>query len=266
MYHTFKVVLTQGDKDQLRHLEQSVRAEKQFEIVGATQNGREALRIICEKKPDIVILDAILPDLDGLHIVHQLAQNTTPLPIIFFLSPVYNETHVQEVINSGVYYYMAKPYSMDSLITQMCLVVCHHSPTKEAVPAVSTERRDAATVTFILRDIGVPANLRGYSYLRAAILYSLKHGKASDHVTKDLYPQIAAQFQTTSSCLERDMRHAITNAWKQRDPAVIQKYFGSSILNQKNCISNSKFIAILTDHIRAGKETAAQNKTEEQLS
>lgn len=240
-----------------------------FNVVGIAKNGIEALKFIDEYKPDLVILDIIMPHLDGLGVLEKLNLNKDLelAPKVVVLSAVGQDKITQNAIKLGVDYYILKPFDMDIFIRrikQMFNVVSEqkyffqedsHS-IKSAVQDVESCIKQPESmnleseITSIIHEIGVPAHIKGYFYLREAISMVVNDIELLSAVTKELYPSIARKYNTTSSRVERAIRHAIEVAWNRGQIDSINKIFGYTVHNEKGKPTNSEFIAMVADRLR----------------
>ena len=214
-------------------------------------NGEEALSLIENSLPDVVLIDVLLSKLDGIGVVRQVKRSMgADAPAFIVMSHVGNHNILIEANNAGASLCMIKPVNAES--------VAHHIenllPTSSFAPPTSGE--DYATadlesqVTKIIHQIGVPAHIKGYQYLRTAILLTVNDGEIINSVTKILYPTVAKKYQTTTSRVERAIRHAIEVAWDRGDVDVLNSYFGYTIQNNRGKPTNSEFIAMIADNLR----------------
>jgi len=250
-------------------------------VTGIANDGVEALKLVEEKKPDLIILDIIMPHLDGLGVLEKLNSiDITPMPRVIVLSAVGQDKITQRAINLGADYYVVKPFDMDVFtkrIRQMFNNTISAEGVKKSIPLIETpeikvenkrEPIDLETeITNIIHEIGVPAHIKGYMYLREAItmvvndmellsavtkeLYpSIAKKFNTTAVTKELYPSIAKKYNTTASRVERAIRHAIEVAWSRGQVETINNIFGYTINNGKGKPTNSEFIAMVADKLR----------------
>ena len=214
-------------------------------------NGEEALSLIENSLPDVVLIDVLLSKLDGIGVVRQVKRSMgADAPAFIVMSLVGNHNILIEANNAGASLCMIKPVNAES--------VAHHIenllPTSSFAPSTSGE--DYATadlesqVTKIIHQIGVPAHIKGYQYLRTAILLTVNDGEIINSVTKILYPTVAKKYLTTTSRVERAIRHAIEVAWDRGDVDVLNSYFGYTIQNNRGKPTNSEFIAMIADNLR----------------
>lgn len=243
--------------------------EENFDVVGIAKNGIEALKLISESKPDLVILDIIMPHLDGLGVLEKLNLNKDSelAPKVIVLSAVGQDKITQNAIKLGVDYYVLKPFDMDVFIRrikemfsitleQKYFVQKQDNVIHSAYSDLDDSSRQVESVdleseiTSIIHEIGVPAHIKGYFYLREAISMVVNDIELLSAVTKELYPSIARKYNTTSSRVERAIRHAIEVAWSRGQIESINKIFGYTIHNEKGKPTNSEFIAMVADRLR----------------
>lgn len=214
-------------------------------------NGEEALNMIGTVSPDIVLIDVLLSKLDGIGVIRQTKKsNRAELPIFIVMTIVNNQSMLVESINAGASMCMIKPISVESLCQHIeTLIPSANSPivlaqSESQTPDIETQ------VTRIIHQLGVPAHIKGYQYLRTAILLTINDNNIINSVTKILYPSVAKKYHTTTSRVERAIRHAIEVAWDRGDVDVLNSYFGYTIQNNRGKPTNSEFIAMIADNLR----------------
>ena len=231
------VAIADDNEIMLQLLGDIIESDDELNVVGTAKDGEEAYRVIKTKEPDIVLLDIVMPKLDGLGVLSRVNKDKT--------------------INMGASYYIMKPFDNDMIIDRIKRIKNRSVPGMEkrkinayekAEPV--SERSLEADVTEIIHEIGVPAHIKGYQYLRDAIVMSMNDMEMLNSITKILYPTIAKKYQTTSSRVERAIRHAIEVAWSRGKMDTIDEMFGYTIHNGKGKPTNSEFIALITDRIR----------------
>ena len=214
-------------------------------------NGEEALTMITTVLPDIVIIDVLLSKLDGIGVIRQAKKELRDdAPIFIVTSIVSNHNMLLEANNAGASMCMIKPVNTESLIYHMENLL----PNNFDALAASIDENSAndleSQVTKIIHQIGVPAHIKGYQYLRTAIILTVNDNEIINSVTKILYPTVAKKYQTTTSRVERAIRHAIEVAWDRGDVEVLNSYFGYTIQNNRGKPTNSEFIAMIADNLR----------------
>ncbi len=230
-----------------------------LDVTMTEKNGKTVLETILRIRPDVVIMDYFLPRLDAIGVLQGLDRaETGKHPLMMVLSGFDNPALEREVMSAGADYYFLKPFDADA-IAERILRLCGEFPPRERVvlhesPEMMTEAEDDSSlevrVTEIIHQIGVPAHIKGYQYLRDAILMAIADGEIINAVTKRLYPAVAKKHSTTSSRVERAIRHAIEVAWDRGDVDVLNSYFGYTIHNSRGKPTNSEFIAMIADRFR----------------
>ena len=248
-----KVLVVDDDEKYAKTLSEHISIQEDITSVGIALDGEEAYAMIEETKPDAVVLDIILPKLDGLGVLRRLAiSNMENKPQVLVSSASTLNTLYDTAGRYGASYYMIKPQSCDSIcdtIRDMCGVP---RESLAQVPAgIKDESCDLeAVVTEYIHELGVPAHIKGYHYLRTAIMMVVKDMDLLNYITKELYPEIAKAYQTTSSRVERAIRHSIEVAWTRGKPQTMNEVFGYTINTGKGKPTNSEFIAMIADRIR----------------
>jgi len=248
-----RVLIADDNRELCGILKDFLGRQPDMEISGIAYNGLETLEKIAKSKPDVVLLDIIMPHLDGIGVLERLKKGGHSFrPRILMLTALGHEEMVQRIIEMGADYYITKPFDLEALadrIRQLANAVFHEKrPTKsiETLPA----RDMNAEVTRLIHEMGIPANIRGYLYLREAILLVLDEVNLLGGVTKILYPKIAEKFNTTPPRVERAIRHAIEIAWTRGNIELLNSIFGHTIDVEKGKPTNSAFIARVADKLR----------------
>jgi two-component system response regulator (stage 0 sporulation protein A) len=258
------VLIADDNKEFCNILNDYLLSQRDIVVTGIAKDGIEALKLIKERKPDLVVLDIIMPHLDGLGVLERLgSMDLDPIPKIIVLSAVGQDKITQRAITLGADYYVVKPFDMDVFtkrIRQMFNNTISSDNSKKSIPFMDTtepmkssrnQPMDLeAEITSIIHEIGVPAHIKGYMYLREAITMVVNDIELLSAVTKELYPSIAKKFNTTASRVERAIRHAIEVAWGRGQVETINKLFGYTIHNAKGKPTNSEFIAMVADKLR----------------
>lgn len=245
MENKTRVLLADANEDFRMLLQETIERTGEFEVVGSTADGEEALQLMMERKPQLLLLDVVLPGLDGMGLLRQTQAMTDP-PKAIVISAFCGQRTVAEAVDLGVYYFLPKPCNDESLLEHM-RQACEKEPVEEEddfSPALE------GMVTAIIHEIGVPAHIKGYQYLREAIMIAVQDMEVINAVTKVLYPEVAKRFNTTPSRVERAIRHAIEVAWDRGDLETLQKYFGYTVNSTKGKPTNSEFIAMIADRLQ----------------
>lgn len=235
-------------------------SQSDIEVIGMARDGNEACELITSKMPDIAILDIIMPHLDGLGVLEKL--NSISLkkrPLFIILSAVGQDKITQRALALGAEYYVVKPFDMDVLVSrirqlrdtnQNSIIRSDYTMETKAQYHAPAQRNVEVEVTNIMHEIGVPAHIKGYQYLRDAIMMVVKDLDIINSITKQLYPSIARDYNTTPSRVERAIRHAIEVAWSRGQVETIDDLFGYTVNIGKGKPTNSEFIAMVADKLR----------------
>ena len=244
----------------LNTLDEMINGEEGLSVIGKADNGEDAIDMIVDTTPDIVLLDLIMPKMDGLGVLEKLKTDPAvrKMPAFIVLSAIGQEAVTEDAFALGANYYIMKPFNNEMLLGRLRSIRSRGE--KVLAPAGQTaerrrpgfpEERDLETdVTNMIHEIGVPAHIKGYQYLRDAIMMSVKDMEMLGSITKVLYPTIAKNHQTTPSRVERAIRHAIEVAWSRGKMDTIDELFGYTVSNGKGKPTNSEFIALIADRIR----------------
>jgi len=259
------VIIVDDNKEFCNILKDYLLTHKDMVVVGMAENGIEAIKLIEEKKPDLVVLDIIMPILDGLGVLETLnTMDLDPKPRIIVLSAVGHEKITQRALSLGADYYVIKPFDMEVFAKRIRQTLNETINSEDArkiptyVKNTDNEINKSKSVnldmigqiTNIIHEIGIPANLKGYMFVREAISMVVNDIELLSAVTKELYPSIGKKYNTTASRVERAIRHAIEVAWSREQAETIIKLFGYTINNEKGKPTNSEFIAMVADKLR----------------
>lgn len=215
-------------------------------VITRRKDGRTLVDAIQHDAPDVVIVDAVLPNLDAMELMRRVRSGTGKQPY-FIVTSAYDSAFIEkQAMESGASYFMLKPFNLEMLGQRIIRLVQgdQKEPTKEI------EEDLEFVVTETIHQLGVPAHIKGYHYLRVAILLSIDNQELLESVTKMLYPAVAKHFDTTSSRVERAIRHAIEIAWDRGDLDTLNTFFGYTVNTAKGKPTNSEFIALITDKLR----------------
>ena len=238
------VVIADNSQDFCGILTSALEKSGHFRVLGTANDGETALQLIRERKPQMVVLDLMLPKKDGLAILKALPD---PKPVVLATSCFVSDYVSNAAGSLGVRYLMVKPFDLEALTERM--------EEFRKVPTIRPLKRPGnqsieSLVTGIIHEIGVPAHIKGYQYLREAIMIAVNDMDVINAITKVLYPQVAKTFQTTPSRVERAIRHAIEVAWDRGDLDTLQRFFGYTVSNTKGKPTNSEFIALIADKLQ----------------
>ena len=257
MEQRIRVLIADENEKSRNELKENL-ARYGIDVVDETDNGADVFSKIKRTSPDIVLIDVWLPKLDTVPIIKkskQLFSNMTLAPDFIVFSCCSNPNLFQEATEAGAAYCMQKPIDYAVLYERITRICKNRSilsrPRFEPILQFSSDRNDIeAQVTSIIHKIGIPAHIKGYQYLRTAIMMTIENSDLINSVTKILYPTVAKKYQTTSSRVERAIRHAIEVAWDRGDLDTLNAYFGYTIQNERGKPTNSEFIAMIADNLR----------------
>jgi two-component system response regulator (stage 0 sporulation protein A) len=248
-----KIAIADNDWGFVQSLREHLSKQADFEVVGTTCDGEELIKIVETQSPDVVTLELILPKLDGIGVLEAVSKMGTKRPKIIVVSEI-AKTAVKAVLELGADYYLMKPIEKEVLVNRLRLLAGmfgeHRPISSKAEVQVAARRSLDVEVTNIIRELGIPAHIKGYQYLRDAILHIVNDMELLGSVTKVLYPMIAEQYSTTPSRVERAIRHAIEVAWGRGNIDLIHRIFGYTINIEKGKPTNSEFMAMIADKLR----------------
>ncbi len=246
-----RVLIADDNREFCEILKEYFEGQDDFELVGSANNGQEALEIIRNEQPDIVVLDIIMPHLDGIGVLEKLAtENYGPRPKVVMLTAFGQENMTQRAVELGADYYILKPFDIEVLGNRLRQLADGQTSTNVPIPVRA--RNIDVEVTNVIHQMGVPAHIKGYQYLRDAIIFVIGEINLLGAVTKELYPMIANKYDTTPSRVERAIRHAIELAWDRGNVEMMNKFFGYTINVERGKPTNSEFIAMIADKLRIG--------------
>lgn len=222
-----------------------------YEVFAVPKDGSEVLKSIELRTPDVVLMDAFMVRYDALAVMKRIeAMNTSVKPVVCVISGVDNPNFEQQILSSGAAYYFLKPIEPVLIAERLSQIALWSNKSVKSVSGKNSSGNLEVTVSEIMHQIGVPAHIKGYQYLREAIMLSVNNTEMMNSVTKLLYPTVAKTFSTTPSRVERAIRHAIEVAWDRGDVDVLSSYFGYTIQNSRGKPTNSEFIAMISDKLR----------------
>lgn len=228
-----------------------------FYVITRPKNGLTVYEAVIAEAPDVVIVDAVMPSLDAIGLIKRVSAGQGKKPYFIVTAGYLNDFLEQQVMQAGASYYMLRPFDTEMLAERIKALFDIDGDIGEHMAASSTRRPNLEMiVTDIIHRIGVPAHIKGYHYLREAIILSVGDKEMLESVTKLLYPAVAKKFSTTPSRVERAIRHAIEIAWDRGDLDVLNSFFGYTISTGKGKPTNSEFIALITDKICLKYRTA----------
>lgn len=263
------VVIVDDNPMILNTLDEVISSEAGLSVIGRADNGKDAIDMIKDTQPDVVLLDLVMPQMDGITVVENIKKKTSMLknPAFIILSAVGGEQMTEEAFQAGANYFLMKPFDKDILVNKIRRIGKRpvrpvpgkvlEAPLKAATPEEAAMNREEymkehleTDITKMLHELGIPAHIKGYQYLRDAISMVVRDREMMEAVTKILYPEIAKKNYTSSSRVERAIRHAIEVAWDRGDVDTLNSYFGYTIQNNRGKPTNSEFIAMIADNLR----------------
>ncbi len=275
MQRPIRVLLADDNREFVEIVKEFIERQEDMSLVGVAYNGNEALELIFREEPNVVLLDIIMPHLDGLGVLEKL-QNAVQRPKIIVLTAFGQESMTQRAVSLGANYYILKPFELETLgkrirqlqddfadaysgTAPMANTMTNGNNTSSSHVSNSqlsngilppTTKNLEVEVTRMIHQMGVPAHVKGYQYLRDAIVSVILNISLLGAVTKELYPMIAAKYQTTPSRVERAIRHAIELAWDRGNIDFMNRFFGYTINVDRGKPTNSEFIAMVADKLR----------------
>lgn len=256
MLKKIKIGISDDNKEFCNILVDYLSSKGNIEILGTANDGNQTLELIKNSEPDLLILDIIMPYLDGIGVLEKLNELNVKRPRIIILSAVGQEKITQKAINLGADYYILKPFDLEILSKRIVEIMdIETDVVSKAVMPVRSSKEDPdieTLITKVIHDVGIPAHIKGYSYLRDAITLVMDDIEYLNSVTKLLYPKIAEKYDTTPSRVERAIRHAIEVAWSRGKVDVLNELFAYTIDEKRGKPTNSEFIALIADKLRLG--------------
>lgn len=245
MENRVKVIIADGNEECRSLLAEAVEESGEFQVVGQAGDGQTAVELARQTGAELMLLELVLPGLDGLGVLSKLKEMERP-PQVIAMSTFCSQQTVAMAGMLGAAYFMAKPCSEEALLERMRAIVSLGEEEEQEDHAPGLE----SLVTSIIHEVGVPAHIKGYQYVREAIMIAVEDMEVINSVTKVLYPEVAKRYGTTPSRVERAIRHAIEVAWDRGDLETLQRFFGYTVSNAKGKPTNSEFIAMISDRIR----------------
>ena len=274
MKEKIKILIADDNVEFVSTLGTYLQLEEDVECVLAATDGYEAYKKIVEEKPDVVLLDIVMPELDGLGVLEKIEQEGAKLPLTIMLTGVGQDSVTAKALSLGAQFFILKPFKMEILMkrirelfnkTKVGQVVdlkrFETVKTKANYVDIdkdaSIEDKLEVKVTNIIHEVGVPAHIKGYQYIRDAIIMAVNDVEMINQITKQLYPDLAKKHKTTPSRVERAIRHAIEVAWNRGQIETVENIFGYTVNSNKGKPTNSEFIAMIADKLRLDLRTSA---------
>ena len=241
-----KVLIVDVNKDYVEGVREFLSSYDSIEVCGVAYDGAEAINCINRLEPDVVLLDLIIPQIDGIGVMEASYRKR---PEFIMVTSACQDRIISDAIEKGAIYYMIKPVDYNMLVKRIKQVMSVPEIKIQSLPGIS-EFDLETKVTNVIHEVGVPAHIKGYQYLREAILMTISNMDIINAITKQLYPTVAKRYNTTPSRVERAIRHAIEVAWDRGDTDVLNGFFGYTIASGKGKPTNSEFIAMIADRLR----------------
>lgn len=262
-----KIMIVDDNREFVKLLEIYINTQNDMEVVATAYDGKNIVNILKDKKPDVLLLDVIMPERDGLTVLEDIVKNEEiSMPTTIVMSAIGQEKITQKAISLGATYYVVKPFDMAILVERLrdilaedIIIENNNKNFDENKEMMNKKKKNELSLeirtTNMIHDVGVPAHIKGYQYIREAILYVIKNEEAINAITKVLYPTLAKKFNTTPSRVERAIRHAIEVAWNRGQLEMHDKIFGYTVNSNKGKPTNSEFIAMIADRLRLEDKT-----------
>ena len=249
-----RVLIIDDSREFSEKLKEEFEANEGFEVIACCQDGKQGVEVFSMYMPDVVILDIVMPIMDGFGVLSRIAGKA----LVIAVSGYESENTISRVAAMGADYYISKTVDYQDIVERVEMFTSKSKGNigKELETIFKNkvvEEKEAgieAMVSNIIKLVGVPAHIKGYQFLRDAIMWTIEDMGIINAVTKELYPGIAKKYNTTSSRVERAIRHAIEVAWERGDIDTINKLFGYTVHNSKGKPTNSEFIAMIADKLR----------------
>ena len=261
MEKKLQVYLVDDSQEMIQKMKNGLKNSRLFEVIGSAVNGEQCLHELHGHEIDVLILDLIMPNVDGMEVLSALKKHSIKVRHILCTTPILNDFIITQIQQYNVDYILMKPFELQSL-DQRLRVICGFASkavAKDAMIQVNLDEEEQkrlqkleleSEITSLLHEVGIPAHIKGYMYLRTAILETYLNVDFLGQITKVLYPEIAKKYETTASRVERAIRHAIEVAWNRGNIDAIDDIFGYTISASKAKPTNSEFIAMISDKLR----------------
>ncbi|MDD4565765.1 MAG: sporulation transcription factor Spo0A [Eubacteriales bacterium] len=267
MTNKIRVGIADDNKDFCEILTDFFETQQNIEIAFTAHDGMQTVEAVFKEKPDLLILDMIMPYLDGLGVLEKInSMELETVPKTIMLSAVGQESITQKAIGLGAEYYVVKPFDLNILAKRIYQLSGYDQKnnqlnkeniSKAIITKDESKKNDLEVdITNIIHEVGVPAHIKGYQYLRHAITMVVEDMDLLSAVTKELYPAIAKKNNTTPSRVERAIRHAIEVAWNRGKIETLNNLFGYTVHNDRGKPTNSEFIAIIADKLRLERKVS----------
>ena len=261
MEKKLQIYLVDDSQEMIQKMKNNLKNSHLFEVIGSASNGEQCLHELNGHTIDVLILDLIMPGMDGMEVLSNLKKHAIRVQHILCTTPILNDFIISQIQQYDVDYILMKPFELQSLEQRLRVIGGFHakSAVKDALVQVNLDEEERqrmqkleleSEITSLLHEVGIPAHIKGYMYLRTAILETYLNVDFLGQITKVLYPEIARKYETTASRVERAIRHAIEVAWNRGNIDAIDEIFGYTISASKAKPTNSEFIAMIADKLR----------------
>lgn len=247
-----RIVIVDDNRDFCENVRDFLSANDGYEVVATAYDGKTGYELVLETKPDLLLTDIVMPVMDGLTLLGRISKNNTlnkkPKTIVFSASGY--DSIIANASRLGAEFYFIKPFDMESLLERIDDIMSEKTSDSPSGGSSLPTKDLETNITMYIQQLGVPAHIKGYQYIRDAIMMVIEDMDAINSITKFLYPTVAKHYNTTSSRVERAIRHAIEVAWDRGNPDILNDLFGYTILSTRGKPTNSEFIAMIADKIR----------------
>ena len=266
MQDKIKVVIADDNVEFAEIVKEFLNQKEDIEVLNIVNDGEAAVKLLSELEPDVALLDIIMPKLDGIGVLEKVRSSNKKLKTNFImLSAIGHDAITQKTMLLGANYYLIKPFDLELLAKRIREISSGLQENTKMVSMIQEPKKPYITsntnsietlVTNIIHEVGVPAHIKGYQYIREAITIAINDMEVINSITKQLYPMLAKKFKTTPSRVERAIRHAIEVAWSRGQVDVNNSMFGNTISSNKGKPTNSEFIAMIADKLRLEMKSA----------
>ena len=255
--NNIRVVIADIDEGYVSSLSEFLNVQDGIEVAGTCSYGNELIDTINTIEPDVVVMDVVLPVFDGIAVLEKIKNAKNKSPIFIFVTSLNQNLFAQDCMTLGAEYYMLKPVDFANLADRIKSLVKNRQSSmanmiapRDLLNSDPMNPKIEVLVTQVIHEVGIPAHIKGYQYLREAIIMVIENLEIINSITKKLYPNVAKNYNTTASRVERAIRHAIEVAWDRGDTDILNSFFGYTIANSKGKPTNSEFIAMIADRLR----------------
>lgn len=249
-----RLLLADDNQSILRLLTDFFARKEDIDVVATVSDGTEIADAVREFQPDILVMDIIMPRRDGFMALEELRHMEEPRPKVIVLTGLARDDFIARAIELGASYYMVKPFDMHLLYSRIVEIAGKNAFSPEAGQAQTAQSAESLDerVTNLFLTLGIPAHIKGYQYLREAVLMVAENHDVINRITKELYPGVARRFETSASKVERAMRHAIEVAWSRGRLESVNKLYGCKVFDVMDKPTNGEFISCICEKLKSG--------------